>query len=165
MIKNITSQVASFLIDKSKYGNHDLVRWTATPALGKFLLDKNKKVNPHVFERLEELLRDERSLIRTSACTAFADPDAKPSKPDANLLEIIDELTLVAEHDVDGFTRRAAEKAISIIKGWIKEWSETPSPIDVRLREKEGITAREEKIKKHHERALELIRKSILVNE
>ena len=24
---------------------------------------------------------------------AFADPDAKPSKPDANLLQIIDELT------------------------------------------------------------------------
>ena len=64
-----------------------------------------------------------------------------------------------------GLRGEQTEKAISIIKGWIKEWSETPSPIDVRLREKEGITAREEKIKKHHERALELIRKSILVNE
>jgi hypothetical protein len=112
-------------------------------------------------------LRDERSLIRTSACTAFADPDAKPSpKPDAQLLEIIDELALVAEHDLDGFTRRAAEASINIIKGWIKEWSETPSPIDTRLREKERITAaREEKIKKHHERALELIRKHMLVTE
>ena len=108
---HITSQVASFLIDKSKYGNHDLVRLAATPGLGKFIRDKDKKVNQHLFERLKELLRDERSLIRTSACTAFADPDAKPSKPDAQLLQIIDELTLVAEHDVDGFARRAAEKA------------------------------------------------------
>jgi hypothetical protein len=31
--KHIISEVASFLIDKSKYGNHDLVRWTVTPAL------------------------------------------------------------------------------------------------------------------------------------
>jgi aminopeptidase N len=163
--KHITSQVASFLVDKTKYGNHDLVRWTAAPALGKFLRDKDKKINSHVFDRLKELLRDDRSLIRTSACTAFADPDAKPSKPDAQLLEIIDELTSVAEHDIDGFTRRAAEKSTIIIKGWIKEWSETPSPIDVRLREKERITARQEKIKRHHERALALIRKSILVSE
>lgn len=41
--KHIVSEVASFVINKSKYGNHDLVRWTATPALGKFLLDKDKK--------------------------------------------------------------------------------------------------------------------------
>jgi aminopeptidase N len=163
--KHITSQVASFLVDKTKYGNHDLVRWTAAPALGKFLRDKDKKINSHVFERLKELLRDDRSLIRTSACTAFADPDAKPSKLDAELLEIIDELTSVAEHDIDGFTRRAAEKSTIIIKGWIKEWSETPSPIDVRLRDKERITAREEKIKRHHERVLALMRKSILVSE
>ena len=163
--KHIVSEIASFRINKSKYGNHDLVRWTATPALGKFLLDKEKKVNPHVFERLKDLMRDERSLIRTSACTAFADPDAKPSKPNAKVLEIIDELTLVAEHDVDGFTRRAAETSINIIKGWIKEWSETPSPIDVRLREKERIRSREEKIKKHHERTLESIRKRLLVTE
>jgi aminopeptidase N len=163
--KHIPSQVASFLVDKTKYGNHDLVRWTATPALGKFLRNKDKKINSHVFERLKELLRDDRSLIRTSACTAFADPDAKPSKPDAQLLEIIDELTSVAEHDLDGFTRRAAEKSAIMIKGWIKEWSETPSPIDVHLREKERMTAREEKIKRHHERALALIRKNILVSE
>jgi aminopeptidase N len=162
--KHIVSEVASFLINKSKYGNHDLVRWTATPALGKFLLDKDKKVNSHVFERLKELLRDERSLIRSSACTAFADPDAKPSKPGATVLEIIDELTMIAEHDIDGFTRRAAEASINIIKGWVKEWSETPSPIDVRLREKE-LTSREEKIRKHHERTLESIRRRLLVTE
>lgn len=163
--KHIVSEVASFVINKSKYGNHDLVRWTATPALGKFLLDKDKKMNSHVFETLKELLRDERSLIRSSACTAFADPDAKPSKPSATVLEIIDELTMIAEHDIDGFTRRAAEASINIIKGWIKEWSETPSPIDVRLREKERITSREEKIRKHHERTLESIRKCLLVTE
>ena len=52
------------------------------------------------------------SLIRTSACTAFADPDAKPSKPDAVLMEIIDELTQVAGHDVDGFTRRASREQL-----------------------------------------------------
>lgn len=163
--KQIVSQVATFLINKSVYGNHDLVRRAATPALGKFLLDKEKKVNFDVFERLRELLRDERSLIRTSACTAFADPDAKPSKPDAVLMEIIDQLTQVAGHDVDGFTRRAAENSFLTIKGWIKEWSETPSPIVVDLREKERIAAREDKIKKHHENALALIRKDVLVKE
>lgn len=47
----------------------------------------------------------------------------------------------------------------------IKEWSETPSPIDVRLREKERITSREEKIRKHHERTLESIRRRLLVTE
>ena len=51
------------------------------------------------------------------------------------------------------------------IKGWIKEWSETPSPIVVDLREKERIAAREDKIKKHHENALALIRKDVLVKE
>ena len=163
--KQIVSQVATFLINKSVYGNHDLVRRAATPALGKFLLDKEKKVNFDVFERLKELLRDERSPIRTSACTAFADPDAKPSKPDAVLMEIIDQLTQVAGHDVDGFTRRAAENSFLTIKGWIKEWSETPSPIVVDLREKECIAAREDKIKKHHENALALIRKDVLVKE
>ena len=122
-------------------------------------------MNSHVFERLKELLRDERSLIRSSACTAFADPDAKPSKPSATVLEIIDELTVIAEHHIDGFTMRAAEASINIIKGWIKEWSETPSPIDVRLREKERITSREEKIRKYHERTLESIRRRLLVTE
>ena len=163
--KQLVSQVATFLINKSRYGNHDLVRRAATPALGKFLLDKEKKVNFDVFGRLKELLRDERSLIRTSACTAFADPDAKPSKPDAILMEIIDELTQVAGHDIDGFTRRAAENSFITIKEWIKEWSETPSPIAVDLREKERIAAREDKQKKHSENALELIRKEVLVNE
>ena len=110
--KQIVSPVATFLINKSVYGNHDLVRRAATPALGKFLLDKEKKVNFNVFERLRELLRDERSLIRTSACTAFADPDAKPSKPDAVLMEIIDQLTQVAGHDVDGFTEKASREQL-----------------------------------------------------
>ena len=71
----------------------------------------------------------------------------------------------VAEHDIDGFTRRAAEKSTIIIKGWIKEWSETPSPIDLRLREKERITSKGEEIKGHNERALALMCKSILVSE
>ena len=165
MTSRLVSQVATFLINKSRYGNHDLVRRAATPALGKFLLDKEKKVNFDVFGRLKDLLRDERSLIRTSACTAFADPDAKPSKPDAIRMEIIDELTQVAGHDIDGFTRRAAKTSFITIKEWIKEWSETPSPIVVDLREKERIAAREDKQKKHSENALELIRKEVLVNE
>ena len=58
-----------------------------------------------------------------------------------------------------------AENSFLTIKGWIKEWSETPSPIVVDLREKERIAAREDKIKKHHENALALIRKDVLVKE
>jgi hypothetical protein len=110
-------------------------------------------------------LRDERSLIRTSACTAFADPDAKPLKPDVILIDILNQLTFVAGHDIDGFTRRAAETSFLTIKDWIKEWSETPSPIALDLREKEDTTAYEEKIKKHQENALTLLRKDVLVNE
>ncbi|HEY7081885.1 MAG TPA: M1 family metallopeptidase [Nitrososphaeraceae archaeon] len=163
--KQIISEIMIFLIDKTKHGNHDLVRRAATPALGKFLLDKDKKFNSDVFERLKDLLRDERSLIRTSACTAFADPDAKPLKPDVILIDILNQLTFVAGHDIDGFTRRAAETSFLTIKDWIKEWSETPSPIALDLREKEDTTAYEEKIKKHQENALTLLRKDVLVNE
>ena len=44
-------------------------------------------------------------------------------------------------------------------------WSETPSPIALDLREKEDTTAYEEKIKKHQENTLALLRKDVLVNE
>ena len=59
----------------------------------------------------------------------------------------------------------AAENSFLTIKGWIREWSETPSPIVVDLREKECIGTREDKLKKHHENALALIRKDVLVKE
>jgi aminopeptidase N len=164
--KQIVSEIANFLIDKTKHGSHDLVRRAATPVLGKFLLDKDKKFNFSVLARLKELLRDERSLIRTSACTAFADPDAKPSKLGVQLMEILDQLIYVAGHDIDGFTRRAAENSFLTIKEWIKEWSETPLPIALNLREKEdATTANEERIKKHQENALSLLRKDVLINE
>lgn len=80
-------------------------------------------------------------------------------------MEIIDQLIYVAEHDVNGFTRRAAENSFLTIKEWIKEWSETPSPISINLRETEDTVASEDKLKNHQENALALKRKDVLVKE
>ena len=40
--------------------------------------------------------------LQIDACISFVDPDAEVLKPNAKLLEAIEELTWVAEHDFDG---------------------------------------------------------------
>jgi aminopeptidase N len=162
---NRVSEIADFLINKSKYGNHDLVRRNAASVLGKYLRDKNKKVNQNIFDRLKELIKDERSAIRTAACTALSDPDAKPLKPDVVLLETFDELTFVAQHDIDGFTRRAAEVSLNIIRQWIKEWSETPLLLPIELIEKAVVSTKREDLKKQHTKMLSLVQKRMLESE
>jgi hypothetical protein len=40
--------------------------------------------------------------LQIDACISFVNPDAEVLKPNAKLLEAIEELTWVAEHDFDG---------------------------------------------------------------
>jgi hypothetical protein len=122
-------------------------------------------VNQNIFDRLKELIKDERSAIRTAACTALSDPDAKPLKPDVVLLETFDELTFVAQHDIDGFTRRAAEVSLNIIRQWIKEWSETPLLLPIELIEKAVVSTKREDLKKQHAKILSLVQKRMLESE
>jgi hypothetical protein len=44
--------------------------------------------------------------LQIDACISFVDPDAEVLKPDAKLLEAIEELTWVAEHDLDGWVEK-----------------------------------------------------------
>ena len=56
----------------------------ATASMGKFLTNKSDPSNPIiikmnmvVFDRLKELLRDDRRKIKINACAALSDDDAK----------------------------------------------------------------------------------------
>jgi aminopeptidase N len=128
-------EVADIIVNKSNYGNEYLVRRTATSALGKFLRNKDKKVNNKVFDQLKNLLKDNRFNVQTAACISFVDPDAKILKPDAKLLEAIEELTWVAEHDLDGWVRREAEVSVNKMRKWIKDWLEKPMDLILKIRE------------------------------
>jgi aminopeptidase N len=44
-------------------------------------------------------------------------------------------LVYVAEHDLDGFIRREAERSANIIREWINEWSAKPPTLLIKLRE------------------------------
>lgn len=94
-------EIADFLVEKSKYGNHHRVREAATFSLGKF-------ADSHaVIDHLKSLLTDRWFRVRINACRAFAD---------AELTKAIPDLTRVAEHDLDHRVRRVAEECINIIK-------------------------------------------------
>ena len=166
----IVTDIANFLIDRSKERNSNgqkneyFVRRASTSALGKFLvtdteqitklLDNNntekikkeaEEMNQRVFDNLNSLLKDKRRAVKINACTAFVDNDAKISNPTEKMASTIDELITVAEHDVDGFVRREAETSVNIIREWLKEWTDKPPKIDIKIR-KEG---KEEEKKKH----------------
>jgi hypothetical protein len=163
----VVDKIANFLIEKSRVENEYYIRLAAASALDKFLLTKNEETNQSVFIRLSELLRDKRQRVKNNACTALADPDAKASKPDYRVLDSINELISVAEHDIDGFVRRVAKDTLNIIREWVKEWAEKPPKIDVKIREKENEKEKAYEItaikgKEDHERRLEVIRKSVL---
>jgi aminopeptidase N len=175
----IVENISKFLIYKIDKNEDYFKRAAAASALGKFLLSKDKKWNKDVFENIIKLLKDDRRRIKVNACTAFTDPDAKVSRPDDELLDVINKLTSVAEHDVDGWVRRAAEESINKIREWIKEWSDKPQKIDIKMREKEeeeGVAIRERPAmredekeraekeraeKEHEEKTLQLIRDRI----
>ena len=160
-------KIADFLLGKSADENEYFIKLTATSALGKFLNTKNEETNQRVFNRLIELLKDNRQRVKENACTALADPDAKPSKPNPRQISSINELILVAERDLDAFVRRVAEDSLHIIKGWIKEWAEKPLKIDVKMREKEEKEERGYKAvpitkKQDDENRIQTIRRPIL---
>jgi aminopeptidase N len=95
-------EIASFLIEKSRYGNYHRVREAATFALGKFI-----DTNPPVSDHLKSLLADKWFRVRISACRAFADAEAAKAIPD---------LTWVSENDIDHRVRRVAEECINLIR-------------------------------------------------
>jgi aminopeptidase N len=151
--KDIIADIANFLIENTYPKNDYFKRLVATSALSKFLRTtkdssgsdndekedegnaKMQEMNQKVFDRLLELLKDKRRLVKMNACKAFADNESKPSKPDVKLFKNLEELIFVAEHDLDGFIRREAERSANIIKEWINEWSAKPSSLLIKLRE------------------------------
>lgn len=99
-------EIAGFLVEKSRYGNHHRVREAATFALGKF-------ADSHaVVDHLKSLLADKWFRVRINACRALAD---------AELTKTIPDLSRVAEHDLDPRVKRVAEECINIIKDATKK--------------------------------------------
>jgi aminopeptidase N len=144
--KDIVVDIANFLIENTNSNNEYFKRLAATSALSKFLrtakdnddyyYGKNAKleVNQKVFNQLLRLLKDRRRKVKINACKAFADNDAKPSRSDAKIFEAMDALIYVAEHDLDGFVRREAERCANVVREWIKEWSSKPPTLDIKVR-------------------------------
>lgn len=93
--------IASFLVEKSRYGNHHRVREAATFALGKFA---DSQI---IVDHLKSLLTDKWFRVRINSCRALAD---------AELTKAIPDLAWVAEHDLDPRVKRVAEECINIIK-------------------------------------------------
>jgi hypothetical protein len=150
--EKIVEGIATFLIDMSN-SYHTLVRNSATSALGKFLRIKNEKKSQKVFEQLiSRSLKDRMKMVKISACQAFYDPSAfgDLAKPDERILKTIEELTSIAEHDVDGWVRRAAEVSVNKIREWIKEWAEKPPEIAIKIREEKKV---------HEGKALEVMQR------
>jgi aminopeptidase N len=184
--KNVVIDVANFLLEKSQDGNDYFIRSSSTSALGKFIRTKIEngdkfrediiKTNHRVFANLIKSLTDKRRSIKINACTALADPDAVGSKPDGMVIETIDALISVSEHDVDGFVRTKAERTLNVLREWIKEWSNKPPLIELKLREKadpieiieekkriaEHFTIEETKKKQYEERLKLISRPSAL---
>jgi aminopeptidase N len=94
-------EIAAFLVEKTKYGNHHRVREAATFALGKFA------DNQAVFDQLKSLLTDKWFRVRINACRAFADAES---------VKAISDLTWASENDLDHRVRRVAEECINMIK-------------------------------------------------
>jgi aminopeptidase N len=145
--KDIVVDIANFLIHNTNSNNEYFKRLAATSALSKFLRtikdnddEKNTKLeemNQKVFNHLLGLLKDKQRKVKINACKAFADNDAKPARPDTKIFEAIDALIYVAEHDLDGFIRREAERCVNIMREWIKEWSSKPPTLDIKLRKEQ----------------------------
>jgi aminopeptidase N len=148
--EDIVVDIANFLIENTNSKNDYFKRLAATSALSKFLRNTNdsgrdddddegnaklQEMNRKVFDQLLRLLKDKRRLVKMNACKALADNESKPSRPDVKLFESLEELVYVAEHDLDGFIRREAERSANIIREWINEWSAKPSTLLIKLRE------------------------------
>jgi hypothetical protein len=124
-------------LKKVRRKNDHLIKFTATSALSKFLDIRSEKTNQRVLNRLIELLKDRCQGVKINASTALADPIAKLLRIEPRVIESINELTRVAEHDLDGVVRRVAEDSVNIIGEWFKERADKPPIIDVKMREEE----------------------------
>ena len=143
--RDIIVDIANFLLEKTDIGNDYFIRLSSTYALSRFLYasaevedlknPKLKEMNQKVFYQLLKLLKDKRRKIKINACKAFADEDNKPSKVNDRIFEAVEALIYLAEHDLDGFVRREAERCANILRVWIGEWSEKPISAIVKLRE------------------------------
>jgi aminopeptidase N len=173
--QDLIIDISNFLIDKTDIKNEYYIRSAATVALGKFLIIDNKRdedykeksnqktreMHSNVFDCLLKLLYDDRRRIKVNACSALIDIDAKPSTLEPRLIDSIKSLTDVAEHDLDGFVRRPAERCANIIREWIKEMTSTPPQLDIKLREKREVVGRydySDEEKANNERLLKSIR-------
>jgi aminopeptidase N len=149
--EDIILDIADFLIQCSEYGKDYLLRRDAIPSLGSFLRYKIKqdgkminKFNDKVFEHLKNVTKSSRFQLQTRACQAII--RKLPDKPDNKLIETMDVLTWLAEHDTDGDVRREAEKSINTIKKRIFSWLQTPTEIEYKIRQQRD---------KLHERVLQ----------
>ena len=140
--EQIVRSVADVIVDASEYGMEYLIRQTAIPTLGKFLrynkVNKENqevietKVIENVFNQLKNLLKSGRWSLQVASCQAFV--SARVNKPDEKLIETINELTWIAEHDPDGMVRREAEVSVNNIRQWIDEWLDAPPKIVYKIR-------------------------------
>ncbi|WP_144731600.1 M1 family metallopeptidase [Candidatus Nitrosocosmicus arcticus] len=139
--QDIYLEVVNFFLENTDQSKEYFVRAKATACLGKFLTYKSDPINPivtnmnlGVFNRLKELLRDDRRKIKMNACTALSDDDAKfDIFPDKRTYDSIEELITIARSDKDGFVRRKAEVSANIIRQWIAKWANKPLKIDTKL--------------------------------
>ena len=158
---DLVQDIAELLIRKSSVvdfksydvANRYFIRSAATLALGKFLTthndqvlsdkvkkDKIDKINKKILDHLLTLLKDERRRVKINACTALADKDGKVTELNERITKSIAALRLVAEEDVDGFVRRNAEVNLNLIREWLKEWTNTPPKLEIKIRKNlEGI--------------------------
>jgi len=141
--EEIVRSVADFIVDASKYGKEYLIRQIAISILGDFLRynkvnKENKevietKVIESVFIQLKNVLKSDRWSLQVAACQAFV--SSRVNKPDEKLIETINELTWIAEHDPDGMVRREAEVSVNNIRQWIYDWLDEPPKIVYKIRE------------------------------
>lgn len=101
------------------------------------------------------LLKDERRRVKINSCTALADKDAKVIELNVRITKSIEALQSVAEEDVDGFVRRTAEVNLNLIREWLKEWTDKPPTLEIKIRKEVSVVAskmkEEEKIRKENE--------------
>jgi aminopeptidase N len=138
--QDIYLNVVHFFLDNTDQSKEYFVRAKATASLGKFLANKSDPTDPTianmnlvVFNRLKELLRDDRRKIKMNACAALSDDEAKfDTIPSKRIYESVDELINIARTDRDGFVRRKAEVSANILREWIAAWANKPLIIDAK---------------------------------
>ena len=172
---NLVEDIAELLIRKSSkfdfdsndFANRYFIRSAATLALGKFLATQNEKVlndkvkkekidkiNKSILYHLLILLKDERRRVKINACTALADKDAKVTKPNERIIKSIEALQVVAEENVDGFVRRNAEVNLNLIREWLKEWTDTPPTLEIKIRKEIVEVGGVRKMKEEYEEVI-----------